>query len=140
VCRAAKPPLPPLVVPTLSSILRPLAPPTRAAPACPKTPCSSCCHLLLKPSRHAPEQPPPAEAAAGLRHARPSVTSSAVSKHQSRFPASPRASPATPRPSSPARSPEFLQVAPPPRPKDHIARSGLLLRSFVQTKSISVII
>jgi hypothetical protein len=36
------------------------------------------------------------------------------------------------------RSPELLQGAPPLSPKGHIARPAFFLRSFVQTKGITV--
>jgi hypothetical protein len=70
-CRATKPPLPPPSVLTTSSILRPLAPLTRAAPACPRTPCSSPSRLLARPSRQLTGVTPPAAVAAGLRRGRP---------------------------------------------------------------------
>jgi hypothetical protein len=49
-CPHTEPPLQPPVVPTTSSTLRPLTPPTRVAPACPRTPSSLPGHLLLRPN------------------------------------------------------------------------------------------
>jgi hypothetical protein len=72
-CRATKPPLPPPSVLTASSTLRPLAPLTRAASACPRTPCRSPSRLLARPSCQLAGVTPPAAAAGGLRHGRPPV-------------------------------------------------------------------
>jgi hypothetical protein len=49
-CPHIEPPLQPPVVPTASCTLRPLAPPTRVASVCPRTPSSFPGHLLLKPN------------------------------------------------------------------------------------------
>jgi hypothetical protein len=70
-CPDTEPPLPPPVVPTASSTLRPLAPPTRVAPACPRIPSSSPCRSLLRPSHQLAGAELPAAAAAGLRRGRP---------------------------------------------------------------------
>jgi hypothetical protein len=49
-CPRNEPPFQPPLVPTASSTLRPLAPPTQVAPACPRTPSSFPGHLLLRPN------------------------------------------------------------------------------------------
>jgi hypothetical protein len=72
-CPHTEPPLQPPVVPTASSTLRPLAPPTRVAPACARVPSSSPFHLLLRPSHQLAGVFPPAVAVAGLRRGRPPV-------------------------------------------------------------------
>jgi hypothetical protein len=72
-CPDTEPLLPPPVVPTASSTLRPLAPPTRVAPACARVPSSSPFHLLLRPSHQLAGVFPPAVAVAGLRRGRPPV-------------------------------------------------------------------
>jgi hypothetical protein len=55
----------------VNSTLRPLAPPTRAALACPRTPCSFPSRLLSRPSRQLARVTPPTAAATGLRRCRP---------------------------------------------------------------------
>jgi hypothetical protein len=60
---------------TASSTLRPLAPPTRVAPACPRIPSSSPFRLLLRPSHQLAGAELSAPAAAGLRHTRLPVAS-----------------------------------------------------------------
>jgi hypothetical protein len=74
-CRATKPLLQPPSVLTASSTLRPLAPPTRAALACPRTPCSFPSRLLSKPNRRFAGATAPAAAAVRLRHPCPPATS-----------------------------------------------------------------
>jgi hypothetical protein len=70
----AEPPLPPLVL-TVNSTLRSLAPPTRVAPACPRTPSSFSVHLLACSSRQLAGVVSPAAAAVGARRPRPPAVS-----------------------------------------------------------------
>jgi hypothetical protein len=60
---------------TVSSTLRPLAPPTRVAPACPRVPSSSPVRLLFCPSRQLAGVIPPAAAAVGAGRTRPPAVS-----------------------------------------------------------------
>jgi hypothetical protein len=91
-----------------------------------------CC---LGPATSSPEQPLPRWPSPD--HAAPTLRPPPRRKY-SRARASPRSSPATPQSSSPARLPELRQDAPPISPKGRIARPDFFLRSFVQTKGITV--
>jgi hypothetical protein len=101
----AEPPLPPLVL-TVNSTLRSLAPPTRVAPACPRTPSSFSVHLLACSSRQLAGVVSPAAAAVGARRPRPPAVSPTWVSRQavSSQPLDPPEP--LPRPSPLARSPE----------------------------------
>jgi hypothetical protein len=104
---------------TANSTLRPLAPPTRVAPACPRIPSSSPFRSLLRPSHQLAGAKLSAAAAAGLCHTRPLVASplwvsTQVGSPQLLDPPQP-----LPRPRTPVRSPESSRPRRPLSPGLH---------------------